>query len=118
MREGRWEVVAQMEMPGMPMKMPEMKTARCVTKEELKDPSSTLPSAGPNANDKSCKVTDQKIDNNRITWKMACTGAQSMTGDGQMVFEGDSYTGRMNMATAQGAMTMKYSGKRVGDCTK
>ena len=48
---------------------------------------------------------------------LACTGAQAMTGDGEMVFDGDSYTGRMNMTMSQGAMVMKYSGKRVGDCT-
>jgi Protein of unknown function (DUF3617) len=115
MREGQWEIVGQMEMPGMPMKMPEMKTTRCITGEELKNPASTL-ATNPNPNDKSCKATDQKFDGNKVTWKMACTGAQAMTGDGEMVFQGDSYTGRMNMTTAQGAMTMKYSGKRLGDC--
>jgi hypothetical protein len=35
-----------------------------------------------------------------------------------MLFSGDTYTGKVNMTTGQGAMTMKYSGKRVGDCTK
>jgi hypothetical protein len=33
-----------------------------------------------------------------------------------MTFADDSYTGAMKMVTAQGEMTMKVSGKRVGDC--
>ena len=38
MRPGRWEVSMEMEMPGMPMKMPAMKTTQCVTPEQVKDP--------------------------------------------------------------------------------
>lgn len=114
MRDGRWEITGQMEMPGM--KMPETKTTQCITKEQLKDPASTV--AGLGANDKSCKASDYKVNGNTVTWKMACTGAQAMTGDGEMTFSGDSYTGKMTMTMAQGSMTMKTAGKRVGDCTQ
>ena len=41
-----------------------------------------------------------------------------MTGDGEMTFTDDTYTGAVNMTTPQGAMTMQMSGKRVGDCTQ
>ena len=47
-RPGQWEVVLQMDMPNMPVKMPEMKTTQCVTPEQAKDPASSLPS-GPQA---------------------------------------------------------------------
>jgi hypothetical protein len=105
-------------MPNMPMAMPETKTTQCVTREQLKNPGSTLPTGpSPNQNDRACKATDQTVDGNKVTWKMVCTGPQSMTGDGEMVFSGDSYTARINMATPKGAMSMKYNGKRLGDCT-
>jgi len=46
MRAGQWEVAMQMQMPGM--QMPEMKTAQCITPEQLaKDPASGLPSEVP-----------------------------------------------------------------------
>jgi hypothetical protein len=113
MRPGQWEITAQMDMPGMPVKMPETKTTQCITPEQVKTPAGTLPSQ-----DKSCQASDYKVDGNKVTWKMVCTGKDKMTGDGEMVFSGDSYAGKMNMTMAQGSMAMKYTGKRVGDCTK
>jgi uncharacterized protein DUF3617 len=112
MRAGLWEITAQMDMPGM--KMPEMKLNQCVTPEQLKDLASTLPNS---TKDQTCKASDYKVDGNKVTWRMACP-AQGLSGQGEMVFSGDTYTGTMNMSTAQGSMMMKYSGKRVGDCTK
>jgi len=42
-----------------------------------------------------------------------------MTGTGEFVYNTDTYTGVMKMQVAdQGTMTMKYTGKRLGDCTK
>ena len=42
-----------------------------------------------------------------------------MTGTGEFVYAGDTYTGTINMeGGGRGAITMKYSGKRLGDCTK
>lgn len=118
MREGRWEITSQMEMANMPIKMPEMKAIRCVTPEQSKDPSKALPSpSNPNDKNQACKVSDYKAVGNAVSWKIACTGAQSMTGSGEMVFEGDSsYTGTMKMTMQQGEMSVKYSAKRLGDC--
>jgi hypothetical protein len=114
MRDGQWEVTMQMEMPGMPMQMPAMKSMQCVTKEQLKDPGNALPK-GPDSKD--CKVSDYKAEGSKVSWKMACTGAQKMSGSGEIAFKGDSYDGAMTMTMdPQGEMKMKLSGKRVGDC--
>ncbi len=128
-RDGNWEVTVEMQMPNMPnmpqgMSMPPMKSMHCVTKEEAADLTKALPSApargGGPAPD--CKVTDQKIEGNKVTWAMTCTGANPMSGTGEVVYAGDSYTGNMVMNMARGgqpmAMTMKYTGKRLGDCVK
>lgn len=114
MREGEWEVTVQMEMPGLPTKMPEIRTTQCITSEQLKDPASAIPTT-PGSD---CKVTDQKIEGNKVSWKMACTGAQAMTGDGELLFEGDTYRGTINANMEQGQMTMKMAGKRLGACSK
>ena len=115
MRPGRWEVVMNMEMPNMPMAMPEMKNTQCITPEQLaKDPASGLP-RGMNQS-KECTVSDYKAQGNTLTWKMACTGQMAMTGTGELTFKGDSYTGLMKMAMPQGEMQMKMAGKRLGDC--
>jgi hypothetical protein len=107
------------------MKMPPMKSTQCITKEDAADPNKMVPSrperGGPPSD---CKVSDYKQSGNKVTYNMACTGAQPMTGTGEFVYEGDTYTGTMvmNMSMERGGspmpMTMKYAGKRLGDCTK
>jgi hypothetical protein len=116
-RAGRWEVTMQMQMAGAPVQMPEMKTTQCVTPDQVKDPTSTLPSGPQGRGGKNdCKVQDYKMSGNTATWKMVCTTPQPMTSTGEMTFTDDSYTGTMKMDSAQGAMTMKMAGKRLGDC--
>ena len=113
-RPGRWEVTMQMEMPGSPAKMPEMKSTQCVTPEQVKDPANSLPS-GPG---KDCKVSDYKQSGNTVTWKMTCAGAQPSTSTGELTFTDDTYTGAMKTNMAGNEMTMKLAGKRLGDCKK
>jgi hypothetical protein len=118
MRPGRWETSVQMEMAGSPVQMPPMKSTRCVTPDEAKDPS--LLQSGPPAGrggKSDCKASDQKASGNTVSWKMTCS-TPPMTGTAEMTFGDDSYTGTMKMNSAQGAMTMKLEGKRLGDCTK
>lgn len=117
-REGNWEFRVQIEMPAMPVKMPEQVLTQCITPEQAKTPTSLMPGPSGKPGDASCKVTDQKTSGSTVSWKMACSAPQPMTGEGQVTFTGDSYAGAMNMTTPQGALTMKYTGKRLGDCTK
>ena len=39
-----------------------------------------------------------------------------MTGNGELKFVGDTYDGALNATMAMGSMTIKLSGKRLGDC--
>ena len=117
MRPGNWETTMQFDMAGMPMQMPPMKSARCVTQEQIDSPNRGLPS-GPAKNPNDCKVTDYNTAGNVITWKMACSGAQPMTGSGELRFKGDTYEGLIKMVMDQKEMGMKLSGKRLGDCTQ
>src|SRR6185503_19131880 len=97
MRAGRWDTTMQMQMAGSPIQMPEMKGSRCITPEDAKDPSRSLPSGPEGRGQKSdCKVSDYKTSGSTVTWKMACTG---MTGTGEMTYANDSYTGTMKMET-------------------
>ena len=117
MRPGRWQSTMQMQMPNMPMQMPPMTTAQCITAEELeKDPASGLPRGAQNAPQNACKMSDYKVSGNTVTWKMVCSGAQAMTGEGELTFVQDTYTGTMKLEGPQGAMAMKMTGKRLGDC--
>lgn len=121
MRPGLWEITTQMQMPNMPaqVQMPEMKVPQCITPEQAKDPANTMPRGpqpGRGARKDDCKVADYKMSGNKATWTMTCTTPEKLTSTGEMTFSDDSYTGAMKMVMAQGEMTMKVSGKRVGDC--
>jgi len=112
MRPGRWEVTAQMDMPGM--QMPAMKNTQCVTQQQIDSPTRGLPQGPDN---KDCKVSDYKVSGNTITWNMACP-SQQMTGSGELKFNGDTYEGLVKIMAQQKEMAMKFNGKRVGDCTQ
>jgi len=117
-RPGRWETSVQMEMAGSPVQMPAMKSTRCVTPEQAKDPSSLQADpAGGRGGKSDCKASDQKISGNTVSWKIACSSPQAMTGSGEMTFADDTYAGTMKMNMPQGAVSMKMEGKRLGDCT-
>ena len=111
-KSGKWQTTIEMEMPGMPVKMPPMTHTQCITKEQAEDAANAIPK-----NDKQtgCTFSDVKVDGGTISWKMVCEKSQ-MTGTGKVTYSGDNYTGQMDMKVAEREMHMKYTGKRIGDC--
>jgi len=102
-----WEQTTQMEMKGLPFAMPATTWKFCKPLGDWNDP----PAA---RKDSDCKTTEVKRDGNTMRWKVVCTGKEKMEGEGEMTFAGQSYTGSMQMHMAQGDMSMKMSGKRLG----
>jgi hypothetical protein len=93
-RDGEWEVKMEMNMPGMPAGMPPTTTKQCITPADASDPKKAMP-PGRGGNQGNCTVSDYKI------------------------YEQNAYTGTMTMdMQGRGTMTMKYTGKRLGDCNK
>ncbi len=124
-RDGNWEVTTTMEIPNMPAgMMPPFKSMQCITKEQANNPNSMVPPRPQRGRggDDDCTVSDQKITGNKVTFNMKCTGAQPMTGTGEMTYLADSYTSAMVMNMERGGqgmqVTMKSTGKRLGDCEK
>lgn len=113
--DGRWEIKVEMQMAGMTM--PPQTVTQCVTPEQAADPQKAIPPAGRGQSASDCKISDYKTSGNDVTWTMACP-SQQMTGSGKFTYAGDTYTGAMVMKMQGQEMTMKYSGKRLGDCAK
>jgi hypothetical protein len=128
-RDGNWEIKMQMEMPGMPQGMPPMTMTQCITKEMLSDPKNTIP-GGPMAGrggrgsgmPDNCKMGDYKMDGNTATFSMKCDPPQQMSMTGTFTYAADSYEGTVKMDADRGgqpmSMNIKYSAKRIGDCSK
>jgi hypothetical protein len=94
-----------------------MKTTQCITKEQAADPSKSLPSGSADSKN-DCKVSDYKVEGGKVSWKVACSKPQKMTGSGEMTFTDETYDGAIKMSMEFGEMTMKLAGKRTGECTK
>jgi hypothetical protein len=109
-RDGLWEISSQVEMPGMPMKIPPTVMKHCYSKDDVKDQKKFI------AREKNCSVTEMKSSGNKVSWAMKCTGENAATMTGETVFGSDSYTSVMHMKTQGHNMTTKVKGKRLGDC--
>ena len=112
-KPGKWKVTMQMEIPGMPIKMPPVNMEVCLTEEDLKDPQKSLPK-DPKSD---CKIGDHKLDGNTVSWTIECP-KQNMKGSGEITYTDDSYTGGMDMTVGEQQMKTRYSGKWLGACTK
>ena len=113
-KPGKWSVKMQVEMPGMPFKMPAVNFDVCVTEEDLKDPQKSVPQDAKS----SCKVSDYAVDGNKATWTVDCP-KEKMKGTAEATYTDTSFTATTKMQTADDAeMTMKYSGTWKGECSK
>ena len=112
-KDDLWEVTTKMEMPGMPMAMPGQTQRVCVGKGGKDE--DYIPKR------ENCKVLESKRTGNKLTYKMACTGKDSMNMAGEITYGANSYDGRMQMSGKmegqQVEMAQTFSGRRVGDCT-
>ncbi len=110
MRDGYWELVSTMDIPGMPVPMAPTTIKHCYTKEDVKDQKKTI------TTDKNCTVTDYKQTGNKATWKMKCTGRNAGEFSGETVYKGDAYDSTMKMQTPGRTMNMKVKARRLGNC--
>jgi len=64
-----------------------------------------------------CQSSDFKTAGPKATWKATCAGPPAMTGEGEITRNGaDAYSGAIKFTSSDGDMTIKLSGRKVGDC--
>jgi uncharacterized protein DUF3617 len=120
-KAGNWHMTVTTEMPGMPAaQVPPQSVDTCVTPAQSDDPKQAL-----KEHNKDCDPSDVKVVGNTITYKTTChKHGGTQTGEGEIVYSGDSYTGTMTveMDNPRGGGKMKIIqhvvGNRTGDCTK
>ena len=118
MKEGLWEIKTEMDMPGMPAKIPPTTMQTCISKDDL------VPKpAAPKGQEQECRIKEQNISGDTVTYSMECKGQGGMTMEitGKMTYAGDTMEGTstMNMSGPMSMeMTTKMTGKYMGPCTK
>ncbi|HJX19214.1 MAG TPA: DUF3617 family protein [Acidiferrobacterales bacterium] len=119
-KEGEWAVSYQMEVLGMPFPRPPI-TAR---KTMCLDKNNYVPDNSLQGQE--CKVSDQKVNGNTVTWTMRCRAQQrTIEGQGRITYKGDRYDGVMDAKLVSDnnsgpAVGYKYTmqGQRLGACGK
>jgi hypothetical protein len=110
---GKFEITAEVEMPGMPRGMQAQTITQCLTRQE------PVPDASAGA--QGCEVTDIKTSGNTVTYTMVCEQQGMKTKSaGEIIYRGDSFEGttRTAMGPQEGGMTIttKIKGSRIGPC--
>jgi len=111
-----WEVTTKTEMVGMPFAMPAQTSRFCIPAGEENNPDAIL----PKDEEQECAMGDVRVDGNKTTWKVECTGEEPMTGSGEIEHSDGSYTGTMRLQGSSDGqpinLIMTYGGKRIGPC--
>jgi hypothetical protein len=103
-----WEVTSQMSMQGFAMPA---QTHRACTPKESQEPAGASAQPG-------CTTKDVKVAGNKTSWRVECAGPPAMSGSGEITRNGaDAYSGTIRFSSAEGEMTTKLTGRRVGACT-
>jgi hypothetical protein len=122
LKEGLWEMTTQVEMKGMPAGMPAHMPAttvkQCITK---KDP---VPQASKKEKGQECRITDQKVVGDTVTYTMECKGKDSLVvTSGKMTYKGNTFEGASttsikNKGQKEMQMSNRMTGKYIGPCPK
>ncbi len=111
MNPGKWELTIDMEMPGMPMKMPSQTVVQCLTDKEM------VPDTQQGG--QNCKINHVSTSGNTVTWTIDCDTPDGKTkGKGSITYNGDQMAGTVEIETGQEGMKIinKIKGRRIGDC--
>jgi hypothetical protein len=134
-RDGKWQMTVEVGAT-MPTRMgndigttmPTFTQTQCITPKVASDRTRITPLGPGSRLSPGCKV-DYTVNGNKENWSVTCTGENPVTGTGDFTYNGDTYNGVMTMtapadttaadgkgAVRQVPITIKYSGKRLGDC--
>lgn len=117
-KDGNWEITVELDVNGQPGRVPPRTTTQCITPEEAARDKKAVPRPG-DAVPGDCTASDHKVDGNKVTWSFKCETPRQVSGTAEIVYTDDShYTGSLTFQRDDEAMTIKYSGTRLGDCTK
>lgn len=105
-----WQVVSQMSMEGMPIKMPAQRLQVCAAKVWNRPP-------GADNSERGCTSSDMAVDEDTgtVTWTSVC--ADGMAGHGVITLNGDdAYTGTLRYTSDEGDVIINLEGHKIGEC--
>ncbi|MGH8755604.1 MAG: DUF3617 domain-containing protein [Burkholderiales bacterium] len=118
MQEGLWEVTTKVEISGQAKALPEYTVQHCLTKKDIEEGKGKL--YQPDSRNSKCQVKNYKVEGNKASWSIACSGDNPTTGSGSVTYSGTGFAGmtkmKMGKQDQETEMTQTFSGKRIGVC--
>jgi hypothetical protein len=99
----QWQITTSMS--GMGMSLPSRVTETCVTGSKQDQPAPTA------QND--CHFTETSRSGPTVQFAVQC---KSMRGTGTISYGADHYSGKFDMQSDRGAMSLTYEGQKLGSC--
>jgi hypothetical protein len=112
-----WETSSQVSMEPMegmegmpPMQMPANTRTQCSPAVWTQPPAT-------GEQDRGCVNSDFLREENKLSWTSVCEGPPAMTGQAEIVFDGeDAYSGSLRYTSEEGSIVIALSGTRIGEC--
>ena len=106
-KAGEWKWTMTMEMAGM--QMPPVTYSSCVTKEDFV-PQQTDPN-------QQCEMLKNIVTDNGVIWEIECKSEVGTSlSKGEMIYNGSTAKGEINVVTQGMTMKSKITGNRIGSC--
>jgi hypothetical protein len=110
LKNGLWEITSKTRIPGMPM-TPATHTQCLTSQDYLPKDMLQVRSA--------CKIVDQKVSGNTVSWTVKCHGGgDTGTGKGEVTYSGESFKGAFVLNVHGMETISQMTGKYVGPCEK
>ncbi len=108
MQEGNWEMTMQIEMKGMPFKMPPVQYTVCLTRSSM----------NPQKDDKEdCTLISSKVQGSTYSWVMECRSEKGLIkSNGTITYNGSVLDGIINSEVDGMTMKQMLTGRRTGAC--
>ncbi|MFH1653894.1 MAG: DUF3617 family protein [Pseudomonadota bacterium] len=107
LNEGEWEMVTEMDMPGMPSQT--NKHTKCIKK------GNAVPV--PDQENNECTLVEQNVSGGEVSWTYRCKSeVGDMLSKGKIKYAGDTMDGKVELTMGERTWASKISGKRIGDC--
>lgn len=106
LKEGKWRMTMEMNMPGVPNPMQPMTVTECITKENM------VP--GQTSGQSGCQMVNTRTSGDTVYWEQTCPG--SGTSKGQITYQFDSFEGQVTMDVQGRTMKTIMKGKWIGSC--
>lgn len=112
MAPGRWLMEMQVQVEGVPFRMPAVSLPTCLDADDVNwgVDSARLEGKGD------CRFVDRRVEDDWIRYAMVCPDDADTSGDFRFRPGRDAVVGEGTVTTGEAVIRQRWTGRRTGDC--